>query len=268
MNPTYKKPPARIPQRFNRQPGHAPQIRPLVAQLKTGVSAQQIKQPVAPPVYRPQPTPKVLQCKSALPGNFRPPLPVQQKWPSTRTIQRAAVLVGGAPVDEKKPDPAAAAAAQALKEQLKAQREQEKKARALVRAQEEKAAAANLADKKAFYRMNAQQAHLYIQGRSAAQITDLKLVPKLFRTYDCAAGGVGGEYMFPEIGHGMRATLAQTVIHVHWDAAYNREYGHFKNHIDKTRGGGSLGPIDSAKLDAMNVPVQETNERVQSLKET
>jgi hypothetical protein len=263
MNPTNKKSPAGIPQPFNRQPGHAPQIRPLVAQLKTGVTAPQIKQPVAPPVYRPQPTPKVLQCKPASVRVFRPPLPVNQKWPSTRTIQRAAT-VATTPVDDKKAD---AAAAQALREQRRAQREAEKKARALIRLQEEKVAAQNLADKKAFYRMNAQQAHLYIQGRSASQISELKLAPKLFRTYDCAAGGVGGEYMFNPIGHGMSAVLAQTVIHVHWDAAYNREYGHFKNHIDKTKGGGSLGPIDNAKLDAMNIRAQETAERVQLLKE-
>lgn len=167
-----------------------------------------------------------------------------------------------APAEEKKPD-----AAQVLREQRRAAREAEKKARALVREQEEKVAAQNLADKTAFYRMNAQQAHLHIQSRSVAQISALKLTPKLFRTYQCAAGGMGGEYMFKPMGHGMREILAQTVIHVHWDAAYNRDYGHFKNHIDKTRGGGSLGPIDSAKLDAMNIPAQETNERVQEKKE-
>jgi len=54
---------------------------------------------------------------------------------------------------------------------------------------------------------------------------------------------------------------------VHWDAAYNRDYGHFKNHTDKTKGGGSLGAIDTAKLNAMNVPAQETAGRVLPLKE-
>ena len=50
MNSTNRKPP--LPQRFNRQIRHAS---PVAAQLKTAV---------APPVYRPQPTPRVLQRKS------------------------------------------------------------------------------------------------------------------------------------------------------------------------------------------------------------
>src|SRR5262249_35910160 len=41
------------------------QFKPLVAQLKIRVSAESIKHPVAPPVYRPQPVPKVLQTKSS-----------------------------------------------------------------------------------------------------------------------------------------------------------------------------------------------------------
>ena len=49
----------------NRQAGAARQSKPAVAQLKTPISAQGIKRPVAPPVYRPQPLPKVLQTKSA-----------------------------------------------------------------------------------------------------------------------------------------------------------------------------------------------------------
>ncbi len=271
-----------IPQPFARQAGHAPQIRPVVAQLKTGMTPPQVKRPVAPPVYRPQPTPKVLQCKAAPvpspspPGpkvpttfhngptslrGFRPLLPVNQKWPNTQTIQRAATAVA-ATVEEKKPD-----AAQVLREQRKAEKKAEKAARAVIRAQEEKANEERLDEKKGFYRMNAQQAHVYIQGRSASQISDLKLMPRLFRTYQCTGGGIGGEYMFPKMGHGMREILGQSVIHVHWDGTYNREYGHFKNHIDKTRGGGSLGAIDSAKLDAMNVPAQIDNESFQLLKE-
>ena len=39
---------------------------PVVAQKKTGVPVQSIKRPVAPPVYRPQPLPKVLQTKRSL----------------------------------------------------------------------------------------------------------------------------------------------------------------------------------------------------------
>ena len=73
--------------------------------------------------------------------------------------------------------------------------------------------------------------------------------------------------MFNNIGHGMGAILAQTVIHVHWNAAYNRDYGHFKDHIDKTQGGGSLGAIDAAKLNAMNIPAQESQIAVLLVKE-
>jgi hypothetical protein len=65
MNPTNKKSPRGVPQPFNRPAGHATQTRPVVVQLKSGVSAHGIKQPVAPPVYRPQPTPKVMQRKLA-----------------------------------------------------------------------------------------------------------------------------------------------------------------------------------------------------------
>jgi len=255
MNSTNKKLPAGIPQPFNRQAGPPPQIRPVVAQLKTRMSAPQVSRLVAPPAYRPQPTPKVLQCKLAL---VRPPLPVTQKWTNRGTIQRSALALAD-PVDDKKeeakPDPA-----QLLREQQQAAKQAARAARA---AAEEKI----LAEKKLFYAKNAAQAHAYIQGRSASQISDLKLTPKLFRTYDCKGGGIGGEYMFKEIGHGLTAILAQSVIHVHWDATYNRQYGHFKNHTDKTKGGGSLGAIDAAKLTAMNVPAQETAERVLTRKE-
>lgn len=229
---------------------------PAVAQLKTVPVQQQIRRPVAPPVYRPQPTPKVLQCKPAL-RPFQPPIPVAHKWPISHTIQRAATVVD--PPDEKKleakPDPV-----QVLREQQKAAK---KAAKAAARVLAEQA----LAEKKGFYAKNAQQAHVYIQGRSAAQISEMKLAPRLFRSYECKGGGIGGEYMFNEIGHGMAAILAQSVIHVHWDAGYNRDYGHFKNHIDKTKGGGSLGAIDAAKLNAMNVPAQETASRVQEVME-
>jgi hypothetical protein len=229
---------------------------PAVAQLKTVPVQQQIKRPVAPPVYRPQPTPKVLQCKQAL-RPFHPPVPVAQKWPGSQTIQRAATVVG--PPDDKKPDQV-----QVLREQQKAAK---KAAKAAARALQEAA----LAERKGFYARNAQQAHLYIQGRSTAQITEMKLSPKLFRTYEYK-GEMGGEYMFPDIGHGLGALLAQSVIHVHWtinatNTAYDRNYGHFKNHTDKTKGGGSLGAIDAAKLTAMNVPAQESVIRVQELKE-
>lgn len=88
MNPTYKKSPGArgISEPFSRPTAPAMPTRPVVAQLKTGVSAQSVKQPVAPPVYRPQPTPKVMQRKMAnvtanrapmlaLPVRSSPPLP-------------------------------------------------------------------------------------------------------------------------------------------------------------------------------------------------
>lgn len=43
----------------------SPQRKPVVARLKTAVSGQSVRQPVAPPVYRPQPVPGVLQRKNA-----------------------------------------------------------------------------------------------------------------------------------------------------------------------------------------------------------
>lgn len=64
MNAIRRSPGARgIPQPFNRQPGHASQFKPMAAQLKNGVSAQSVKSPVAPPVYRPQATPNAAQPK-------------------------------------------------------------------------------------------------------------------------------------------------------------------------------------------------------------
>lgn len=67
MIPTKKSPGAsRISPSVNRKLDHAPQIRPVTAQLKTGISAQSIKRPVAPPVYRPNTTtPNAAQPKMA-----------------------------------------------------------------------------------------------------------------------------------------------------------------------------------------------------------
>lgn len=65
-----------------------------VAQCKTPVSAQSSKRPVAPPVYRPQPVPKVLQRKSSTaPPVYRPnqlqaspPRPLLSR---SQTVQRS-----------------------------------------------------------------------------------------------------------------------------------------------------------------------------------
>jgi len=99
MNSNKKPTNARgIPQPFNRQVG---QFKPVVAQLKTPPSAQSIKRPVAPPVYRPQPTPKVAQRKIATnamnrqppsaPPVYRPQVPkvLQTKSSSVHTVPTA-----------------------------------------------------------------------------------------------------------------------------------------------------------------------------------
>ena len=66
MNPAKKSPGARHISSTFRKMDQAPQIKPGVAQLKTGISAQSVKRPVAPPVYRPNiTTPNVAQPKMA-----------------------------------------------------------------------------------------------------------------------------------------------------------------------------------------------------------
>jgi len=54
-----------VPHLSNRQVGSARPFAPVVVQLKTQAAAQSINRPVAPPVYRPQPLPRVLQTKSS-----------------------------------------------------------------------------------------------------------------------------------------------------------------------------------------------------------
>lgn len=66
MNSNKKSTPASgVPRSFNRPAGSAHQLKPSVAQLKTGVSAQSGKRPVAPPVYHPKQAPKIVQTKVA-----------------------------------------------------------------------------------------------------------------------------------------------------------------------------------------------------------
>src|SRR5215211_819670 len=119
MNSTNKKSPGArgIPQPFNRPAGRATQNRSGVAQLKTGVPAQSVKQIVAPPVYRPQPTPKVLQTKMAnVAANRELPvaLSVRSSQPSPKlqasaaspfrgVVQRASVARRGGGGGGKKP---------------------------------------------------------------------------------------------------------------------------------------------------------------------
>jgi hypothetical protein len=102
--PINKKP---QPKPFN-QPQRPPiQNKPRIVQLKTGVAPTTIKQPVAPPVYRPQPAPHCVQAKMPHPAHvktqpvappvYRPqPLPkvMQTKTavgPQTRVVQPSAI---------------------------------------------------------------------------------------------------------------------------------------------------------------------------------
>jgi hypothetical protein len=102
MNSINKKSPGArgIPQPFNRQAGHAPQFKPGVAQLKTAVSAQSVKRPVAPPVYRPQAKLVGVQAKMAGSAQLKthpvaPPVykpqPVPKVLQTKKTVNQQAV---------------------------------------------------------------------------------------------------------------------------------------------------------------------------------
>ena len=87
MYQTKKKSPAAhsLPQQIKPPIKHATQSRPAVAQLKTAAPAQSVKSPITPPVYCPQPVPKVLQKKPA--GVTKPQPPVASR--ATGVVQRA-----------------------------------------------------------------------------------------------------------------------------------------------------------------------------------
>lgn len=99
MNSTDKKSPGArgIPQPYNHTAGPVTQTKPVVAQLKTGVSAQSVKRPVVPPVYRPQPTPKVMQRKLAnVAANAAPPVALAvRSSPSPQWLKPAVSPFGG-----------------------------------------------------------------------------------------------------------------------------------------------------------------------------
>ncbi|HEV7893150.1 MAG TPA: hypothetical protein VGP08_21220 [Pyrinomonadaceae bacterium] len=144
--------------------------------------------------------------------------------------------------------------------QERALRDQARRAAAALRLQREEEAKL---ERIAFYRLAAPAAHDYIRTHSVQQITETKFSLKLFATYPSrhrytrAITGYGGEYMFNPIGRDV--LIANSVIHVHWDTKGGREYGHFKNHINKNVGGAvsgiaSLGAIEEAKLDALGIP--------------
>lgn len=70
------------------------QFKPIVAQLKSQASAQGFKGPIAPPVYRPQPVPKVLQTKSCVSAPTPRPLiaPPARRPDAKLIVQPKAVL--------------------------------------------------------------------------------------------------------------------------------------------------------------------------------
>jgi|GEM_PF-4427263 len=92
MYQTKKKSPAAhsLPQQFKPPMRDAAQSRPAVAQLKNGVSAQSVKSPVAPPVYRPQVKPVAAQAKMAGAAQMKthPPTPaVYRPQPVPKVLQ-------------------------------------------------------------------------------------------------------------------------------------------------------------------------------------
>src|SRR6185503_3260138 len=79
------------------------------AQLKTAVTAQGFMRPIAPPVYRPQPLPKVLQTKKAVDYNphahqalRKPPVapPVYRPQPTPAVLQRKAAVLQRIPAQQ------------------------------------------------------------------------------------------------------------------------------------------------------------------------
>src|SRR5882724_8822923 len=85
-----------ITQPFKQRTGPAHQFKSAIAQLKTAVSAQSVKRPVAPPVYRPQATPKAAQPKMANNAvNRKPPFapPVYRPQQVPKVLQTKTSLV-------------------------------------------------------------------------------------------------------------------------------------------------------------------------------
>jgi hypothetical protein len=99
------------PQPFNRQVNAAPQFRPAVAQLKTPVSAQSSKNPVAPPVYRPQSASNVLLRKTANHVVTRKPPaapPVYRPQQTPKVLQKKSALSPNPPPKQARvPTPSA-----------------------------------------------------------------------------------------------------------------------------------------------------------------
>jgi hypothetical protein len=269
---------------------------PRESQIKTGREQPSQRSPPGPSVYRPQSLPRVLQRKVAIsrrphqdnpaianqskpkwlpakdasrqiPQNLEPRSTILQTktgfkrpaadWDKSVVIQRA-LSFANLPAHIQQ---GIQERVERWEEEQETWQEQAARERREAVARRMAADAKALADRKAFYRLNAQQAHVYVQHCSAGELQAMRFSLELFRTYECKGGGYGGEYMFRPMER--NSLIANSVIHVHWNNNYDRQYAHFKNHTDKTVGGGSLGAIDAAKASAIGVPAQETNENVQ-----
>ena len=95
MNPRKSTTTRGAPLPFTRQARHTPQFKSVIAQPKIGVTAQSVRQPAAPPVYRPQQLPKVLQTKSALPQNAQSGK--AQSYPVASQVHRSEGMKTGQP---------------------------------------------------------------------------------------------------------------------------------------------------------------------------
>src|SRR5262245_60346778 len=69
----------------NKHPRNTMQNRVGIVQAKVAPTAQNKKSPVAQPVYRPQPVPKVLQTKKAIPNQ---PINQSRPAPSVPSVYR------------------------------------------------------------------------------------------------------------------------------------------------------------------------------------
>ncbi|PYS24148.1 MAG: hypothetical protein DMF72_06350 [Acidobacteria bacterium] len=109
INFSNKKPAGVAPQ-FKKPAARRLQFKPAIAQLKTGVSAQSVKRPLAPPVYRPQATPNAAQPKMSHDAVNRKPLaapPVYRPQPTPKALQTKKSLIQSPQADQTRRHPVA-----------------------------------------------------------------------------------------------------------------------------------------------------------------
>jgi hypothetical protein len=116
MNPPNRKTPQakRAQTQLKQQTGHAQALKPGVVQAKNAVSAQSIKQPVAPPVYSPQPRPNAVQQKPAGPARIKAhPVASPVYKPQPKQVLQTKQPVAHPPVQQTKPAQKAPSASRA-----------------------------------------------------------------------------------------------------------------------------------------------------------